>query len=95
MKRLCAIAVVVSAAALGAQNRPQRPMIEWPYYGSQQAHTKYSTADDITPANVSRLAPAWQWAPGEQPLADGTRGGSFSWASSVEQKSAKTANGRA
>ena len=41
MKRLCAIAIVASAAALGAQSE-SRGMVEWPYVGAEQSHTKYS-----------------------------------------------------
>jgi glucose dehydrogenase len=76
MKKLCAVAVLASVTMAGAQN-PASQMIEWPHYGSQQAHTKYSTAADITPANVGRLAPAWEWRTGEQALPDDTRPGSF------------------
>ena len=52
-------------------------MIEWRSYGSQQAHTKYSSASQITPANVERLAPAWAWRTEEQPQANGARAGAF------------------
>ena len=30
-------------------------MIEWPYVGAGPAHTKYSSVDDITAANVGDL----------------------------------------
>ena len=53
-------------------------MIEWPYVGAQQAHSKYSAADDITAANVGELEIAWQWEPNERPLEEyGTRPGAF------------------
>jgi quinoprotein glucose dehydrogenase len=52
-------------------------MVEWPAYGSQPAHTKYSAADQITPVNVGQLAPAWQWRTEERPLPNGARAGSF------------------
>jgi len=80
MKKFCAMAAIASAALpgiMGISGQAQERMIEWRYYGGQQAHTKYSLAADITPENVSRLAPAWQWDPGEKPLADGTRPGLF------------------
>ena len=77
MKRLCAIAAVAAAVMFGGHGRAQDRLIEWPYYGGQQAHTKYSLAADITPANVGRLAPAWQWAPAEKPIEGGTRPGLF------------------
>ena len=77
MKRICAIAICASTALLGAQDRPAE-MIEWPYVGSEQTHTKYSTAEDITPANVDQLEIAWEWEVGEMPLPEyGTRPGSF------------------
>ena len=77
MKRLCAIAAAAAAIVFGVHGRAQDRMIEWPYYGGQQAHTKYSLAADITPANVGRLAPAWQWAPAEKAIEGGTRPGLF------------------
>ena len=40
----------------------------WPFVGSDQAHTKYSTAKEITAANVGELEIAWKWAPNETPL---------------------------
>ena len=53
-------------------------MIEWPYVGSEQAHTKYSTADEITAANVAEMEIVWQWEPNEMPLQEyGTRPGAF------------------
>jgi quinoprotein glucose dehydrogenase len=77
MKRICAIAIVASTALLGAQDR-RAEMIEWPYVGSEQTHTKYSPAEDITAANVDQLEIAWEWEVGELPLPEyGTRPGSF------------------
>ena len=77
MKQLCVIAVLVSTALLGAQGRDDG-LIEWPYVGSEQAHTKYSIADEITRANVDELEIAWEWEPGEEPLQEyGTRPGAF------------------
>ena len=63
MKTRLAVVTLASAVLLVAHGRAQGPMIEWPFYGGQQAHTKYSAAADITPENVSRLMPAWQWEP--------------------------------
>ena len=77
MSRLCAIAVVVGAATLGAQDRAGE-MVEWRYVGAEQSHTKYSQVDDINPTNVDQLEIAWEWEPGELPLEEfGTRPGSF------------------
>ncbi len=75
--RLCAIAVVVGTAVLGAQDRVGE-MVEWRYVGAEQSHTKYSVVDDINLANVDQLEIAWEWEPGELPLEEfGTRPGSF------------------
>lgn len=53
-------------------------MLEWPFVGSEQAHTKYSTADVITVDNVGELEIVWQWEPNETPLEKyGTRPGPF------------------
>ena len=77
MKRICAIAIGASTALLGAQDR-RAEMIEWPYVGSEQTHTKYSPAEDISPANVDQLEIAWEWEVGEMPLPEyGTRPGRF------------------
>ena len=77
MKRLCAIAIVVGTVALGAQDR-SGGMVEWPYVGAEQSHTKYSPLDDINLSNVEQLDIAWTWDPGELPNQEyGTRPGSF------------------
>ena len=76
MKRLCAIAFIVSGSVLSAQT--PGPMIEWPYVGAEQSHTKYSVADDITLENVDQLEIAWEWNVAEEPLPElGARPGSF------------------
>ena len=77
MRTAGVFAFVVSAALLSAQGRPASVMIEWPYVGADQAHSKYSFAADITPANVNQLEQAWQWEPNEQVMPDGTRPGNF------------------
>ncbi len=41
---------------------------DWPFVGSDQAHTKYSVAEEITSANVGELEIAWKWEPRERPL---------------------------
>lgn len=75
MKTLCAIAFVASAALLGAQGRVQG-VVEWAYWSGDQAVTRYSTAPDITPANVNQLERAWEWGSGELPT-NGMRPGEF------------------
>ena len=50
----------------------------WPFVGSDQAHTKYSAAEEITAANVGELEIAWKWRPNETPLEEyGTQPGPF------------------
>ena len=79
MKRVSALAIVFTAAALASvHGQGQGQMIEWPYVGGDQSHTKFSPATRITPANVDRLEVAWTWEPNEMPLPEyGTRPGGF------------------
>ena len=77
MKQFLAIVIVGSSVFLGAQSR-QQPAIEWPYWGGDQGQAKYSTAADITPANVNQLEIAWKYDIGEKPLPQyGMRPGGF------------------
>src|SRR2546422_8721208 len=77
MRYTCVVALIVSMTSLDAQ-RPSQAMIEWPYYGGDQAQNKYSLAADITPANVSQLGVAWEWRHDDVPLQQyGTRPGNF------------------
>jgi len=51
---------------------------DWPFYGGDQAGTKFSPLADIDRDNVARLTVAWEWSPQEKALADfGTRPGAF------------------
>ena len=59
MKRLYAIPIVALGVLLEAQTG-QQP-IEWRHWGGDAAQTKYSTAADITTANVQNLELAWTW----------------------------------
>ena len=80
MKRVFVTALVAAFAALvGVQGQgPQGQMVEWPYVGASQSHSKYSPATQITPANVGQLETVWEWDPGEQPLPEyNTRPGGF------------------
>ena len=53
-------------------------MTEWPFVGSDQEHSKYSAAAEITAANVGDLEIIWKWDPNEKPLQEfGTRPGPF------------------
>ena len=80
MKRLCAVVVLASVAAfapIGAQ-QGSGGLVEWPYVGAEQSHTKYSRLAGIDSTNVDRLEIAWRWDPNEMPLPEyGARPGSF------------------
>ena len=70
--------VVLLSATLFAGAQESVGMIEWPYVGAQQAHTKYSAVEDITAANVGELEIVWRWEPNEMPLKEyGTWPGQF------------------
>ena len=72
MKRALAIAALCGLAAATAAAQ------QWPHYASDQAASHYSPLDQITPANVQRLAIAWEWKPNEKILPQfGTRPGAF------------------
>src|SRR5687768_13187314 len=47
------LAVAVSAPAIAADRG------DWPTYGHDKGGMRFSPLADITPANVSRLRPAW------------------------------------
>jgi quinoprotein glucose dehydrogenase len=67
-----------AAAGQSATGQSRNAEQDWPFYGADQAGTKYSPLADITRDNVARLAPAWEWATHEKALADfGTRPGAF------------------
>ncbi len=76
MKRFVATVALVSTV-LACVREPDT-MIEWPYVGSDRAHTKYSAAEEITAANVGELEIVWQWEPNEMPFEEtGARPGPF------------------
>src|SRR5215475_7816908 len=55
--RLTNLTLLTLPAILGAQARN----VDWPVYGGNTDHTHYSTLDQITPQNVSRLQVAWTY----------------------------------
>ncbi len=76
MKAFLVIAVLALAAAACA--RDSNDMAGWPFVGGDQAHSKYSAAEEITANNVDELEIAWKWEPTEMPLEEyGTRPGPF------------------
>jgi quinoprotein glucose dehydrogenase len=56
----------LGAVFLGAQGRGQ--MVEWPHYGGDAGHGKYSVAADITTANAGDLELAWTWQTADRPM---------------------------
>jgi quinoprotein glucose dehydrogenase len=58
--------VVLGVVVLGAQSRER--MVEWPSYGGDAGHGKYSTAATITAANVADLQLAWTWQTVDRPM---------------------------
>ena len=58
---------VLAGISVTAQDKA---MIEWPFYGGDQAGTKYSAAADVNRDTVSGLEVAWTWKPEEKPLAE-------------------------
>ena len=71
------VTVALVLAAVACAQEPEATT-GWPFVGSDQAHTKYSEAEEITAANVGELEIAWTWEPNEAPLEEfGTRPGPF------------------
>lgn len=76
MKSLLVSLLLLTATVAGAQEPAATGA--WPFVGADQAHSKYSAAAEITPANVGDLEIVWRWEPNETPLeAYGTRPGPF------------------
>lgn len=76
MKTLLVTAALVLATVACAQE--PRATTGWPFVGSDQAHTKYSIAEEITASNVGKLEIVWKWEPNETPLDEyGTQPGPF------------------
>ncbi len=76
MNRILATAALIATAA--ACGHEPSTKTGWPSVGADQAHTKYSAAEEITAANVDELEIVWKWEPNEAPLEEyGTRPGPF------------------
>jgi len=61
--------VVLAGAALSACSphvkAPPAPDVDWPFYGADAGGQRFSTAAQITPANVTALRPAWTYSTGD------------------------------
>src|SRR5690349_22912142 len=55
---------VVVLVALGAAVNAQNPGTDWPNVGNDSGGTKFSAANQLTPANVTQLKEAWSYQPG-------------------------------
>src|ERR1700674_4900667 len=67
---LCRLSVAALAgAALSACSphikAPPAPDVDWPYYGADAGGQRFSTAAQITPANVTALKVAWTYSTGD------------------------------
>jgi quinoprotein glucose dehydrogenase len=62
-----AVALVIPMSVLGAQPG------DWPSYGNGEAGARFSPLKQITPANVSKLQPAWTYHMNPNPAATGPR----------------------
>mgnify|MGYP000709098166 CR=1 FL=1 len=54
---------------LSAQPADDPAAADWTAWGRSNAGTRYSPLQQITPANVSQLAPAWEFRTGDRPKA--------------------------
>ncbi|MEO7272451.1 MAG: hypothetical protein ABIX28_00820 [Vicinamibacterales bacterium] len=76
-------AAVLATAMLWLWGRPwsqaqNGAVQEWPAYAADPGGSHYSPLADVTRQNVTRLQPAWQWKPAEEPMPEyGTRPGMF------------------
>jgi len=69
VRQMWALALAaLGAVFVGAQARDQ--MVEWPHYGGDAGHGKYSSAAAITAANVADLELAWTWQTVDRPMPD-------------------------
>src|SRR5438552_3378000 len=77
---LALIVVTISLGAVGLLPNAAKTGVEqdWPFYGGDQAGTKYSPIADVNRETAARLAPAWEWTTREKALPEfGTRPGAF------------------
>ena len=76
-------ALCLALAALSACSRPAAPLAaspdrEWPFYGGDAGGQRFSSADQITPANVRELKPVWRFSTGAASIrADALRHAAF------------------
>ena len=64
------LACAVSLIVLASCSQPPKPIaaapdVDWPFYGGDAGGQRYSSAGQITPANVTALKVAWTYSTGE------------------------------
>src|SRR5438477_12025092 len=58
---LTTLAAVCALTAVGVRGQSGAPKGEWPAYGGDKGHTRYSALDQINADNFSKLAVAWRF----------------------------------
>jgi len=69
MRGLFVLIAALSLAAACSRPPPAaapQADVEWPFYGSDQGGERFSTASQITPANVRALKAAWTFSTGDE-----------------------------
>src|ERR1700681_121987 len=61
MLPLVALVLVFSWTVVGVRGQSGAKKGEWPAYGGDTGHTRYSPLDQITPDNFSKLVVAWRF----------------------------------
>ncbi len=59
--RLLTVSALVICGCFQASRAGAAPLpnLDWPYFGNDLANTRYQNVDQINPANVALLSPAW------------------------------------
>ena len=69
---------ILATSTIAAQQPALSGVEGWPQPAGDQAASHYSPLEQLTPANVNQLQPAWEWRPNEKDLPQfGTRPGAF------------------
>jgi glucose dehydrogenase len=76
-QRLLLVTLLAGGGAAAAVAQRQPATIEWRHWGGDAAQTKYSSAAEITPANIRRLQLAWKWQTVDTAMGEGVRPGNF------------------
>ena len=66
LRKICPY-LLIAAGAFAAEPLKE---VDWPFFGGDQAGSKYSALTQINRDNVGKLKVAWQWHTGESALAE-------------------------